>query len=100
MCPLDLMGMSLDITCSCENSDSFLILFSFAALLAGAVGVRNPNEWPKYNTKQFDGEVLTMLELWEMQSTPSLPLFPGSLWPRAVALDWVLSVDQIELFDI
>ena len=26
-----------------------------------------------------------MLELWEMQSTPSLPLLPGSLWHREVA---------------
>ena len=28
-----------------------------------------------------------MLELWGMQSTPSLPLLPGPLWPRVVILD-------------
>ena len=28
-----------------------------------------------------------MLELWGMQSTPSLPLLPGSLWPGVVASD-------------
>ena len=41
-----------------------------------------------------------MLELWGMQSTPSLPLIPGPLWPRVVAPDRVLSIGQIELFDI
>ena len=28
-----------------------------------------------------------MLELWGMQSTPSLPLLPGPLWPGVVAPD-------------
>ena len=28
-----------------------------------------------------------MLELWGMQSTPSLPSLPGSLWPGIVAPD-------------
>ena len=40
------------------------------------------------------------MDLREMQSIPSLPLLPGVLWPRVVAPDWVLSVSQIELFDI
>ena len=40
---------------------------------------------------------LVMLELWGMQSTPSLPLFPGSLWPKVGATDWVLSMGQIKL---
>ena len=31
-----------------------------------------------------------------MQSTPSLPLLPGLLWPGVVAPDRVLSIDQIE----
>ena len=35
-----------------------------------------------------------------MWSTPSLPLFPGPLQPGVVAPDWVLSMGQIELFDI
>ena len=32
-----------------------------------------------------------------MQSTPSLPSFPGPLWLRVVAPDRVLSMGQIEL---
>ena len=35
-----------------------------------------------------------------MQSTPSLPFLPGTLWPGLVAPDRVLSVGQIEMFDI
>ena len=41
-----------------------------------------------------------MLELWGMRNTPLLPLLPGSLWPRVVAPDRALSLDQIELFYI
>ena len=37
-----------------------------------------------------------MLELWRMWSIPSLPL----LWPGVVAPGRVLSMCQIELFDI
>ena len=37
-----------------------------------------------------------MLELWGKQSTPSLPLLPGSLWSGVAAPDRVLSVAQIE----
>ena len=54
------------------------------------------NKGPVYDTKQYDGEAPVMLELWGMQSTPSLP----SLWPRVVAPDRVLSMSKIELFDI
>ena len=54
------------------------------AQLAGAVEYINctsaegynpppPNECPEYDTKQSDGEVPVMLELWGMQSTLSLP---------------------------
>ena len=35
-----------------------------------------------------------------MWSTPSLPLLPGSLSSGVVAPDRVLSIGQIELFDI
>ena len=45
------------------------------------------SECPGYDTKQPDGKVPVMLELWGMQSTPSLPLLPGPLWPRMVAPD-------------
>ena len=51
-------------------------------------GVRPPaNECPWYDTKQSDGEVSAMLELWRMRSTPSLPLLPSPLWPGVVAPD-------------
>ena len=39
-----------------------------------------------------------MLELWKMQSTPSLPSLTDPLWLRVVALERVLSMGQIELF--
>ena len=43
-----------------------------------------PNEYPGYDTKQSDGEVPVMMELWGMRSTPSLP---GTLSPGVVAPD-------------
>ena len=52
-----------------------------------------------YDIKQSDGEA-PILELWGMLSTPSLPLHPGLLWLEALAPDRVLSIRQIELFDI
>ena len=60
--------------------------------------VRPPltNEFPGYDTKQSDGEVPIMLELSGMQSTPSLPSLPGSLWPGVVAPDRILSMGKIE----
>ena len=42
---------------------------------------------PGYDTKQSDGEVPVMLELWGMQSTPSLPSLSGPLWLGVVAPD-------------
>ena len=54
------------------------------------------HECPRYNTKLSDGEVQVMLELWGMQSTPSLPSHPGRLWLEVVAPDRVLSIGQIE----
>ena len=45
-------------------------------------------------------EVPVMLELWRMQSTLSLPSLPGSLWLGVVVPDRLLSMSQIELFDI
>ena len=41
-----------------------------------------------------------MLKLWGIWSTPSLPLLPAPHWPRVVAPDRILSMAQIELFDI
>ena len=50
---------------------------------------------PGYDIKQSDGEA-EALEIWGMQSTLLLPLLPGPIWPRGVAFDRVLSMDQIE----
>ena len=61
----------------------------------------SPNECPGYDIKQSDGEDPVMRELWKMQSIPpSLLLLPGPLGPGLVAPDRVLSMGQIELFDI
>ena len=59
--------------------------------------IPRPNECPGYDIKQSDGEFPVMLELWGVQSTPSLPSLPGSLWPGVVAPDSVLSNRHIEL---
>ena len=55
------------------------------------------NECPDYDTKQSDGEVSVMLAFWGIQSTPLLPLLPGSLWPRVVAPERVLYKNQMEV---
>ena len=52
------------------------------------------SECPRYDTKQSDGEVPVMLELWAMWRTPLLPLLPGTLWPGVVAPDSVLPMGQ------
>ena len=59
--------------------------------------IHSHKECPAYDTKQSDCEARVMLELWEMQSTPSLPSLPGPFWPGAVAPDRVISMGQIEL---
>ena len=53
------------------------------------------NECPGYDIKQYDGEVPVILELWGMQSTPSLPSFPGLLKPGLVAPDRVQSMGPV-----
>ena len=45
------------------------------------------NECAGYDTKQSDGEVPVMLELWGVRSTPLLPPLPGPIWPGVVAPD-------------
>ena len=62
-----------------------------------AEGYPHHNECPVYDTKQSDGGIPVMLELWGMWSTLSLPSLPGQLWPGVVASDRVLSMGQIEL---
>ena len=48
-----------------------------------------------YDIKLSYGKV-PALKIWGMWSTPSLPLFPCSLWPGVVALDRILSIGQTE----
>ena len=57
-----------------------------------AKGKISPNECPRYEIKQSDGEAFVMLELWEMQSTLLLPSLPSPLWPGVVAPDRALSM--------
>ena len=56
-----------------------------------------PNEHPVYDTKQSGSVGPEMLELWGMESTPSLPSLQSLLWPGVVAPDRLLSMGQIEL---
>ena len=60
-----------------------------------AEGNDAPIECSEYDTKQSAGEASVKLELWGMQSNPSLPSLPGPLWPRVVVPDKVLSMGQI-----
>ena len=51
-------------------------------------GVRpQPNEYPVYDTKQFDGKVPVFLEFCRIYSTPSLLSLPGQVWTGLVAPD-------------
>ena len=56
-----------------------------------------PNKCPGYDTKQSDGEVPVMLELWRIWSIPSLLSLPDPLLPGVLTPDRVLSMGQIEL---
>ena len=81
----------------CHDSYSkYLSIFTqfshFITQSAGAVEYTN-NENPGYDTKQSDGDVPVMLELWGIWSTLSLLLLPGPLWPGIVAPDRALSMD-------
>ena len=60
---------------------------------------KNPllNKCPGYDTKQSDGDVPVMLELWGMQSTTSLPSLPSPLGSGVVVPNRFLSMGQIEL---
>ena len=69
------------------NSLSFFINFAQSAGAVEYTICTPPNECPGYDIKQSDGEVLVMLELWGMRSTPSLPSLPGPLCSGLVASD-------------
>ena len=58
-------------------------------LLAPQQRGKNPvKDFPGYDTKQFDSELLETL--WGMRSIPSLSSLLGSLWPRMLARDRAL----------
>ena len=59
--------------------------------------MRLPQRVSCYDTKQSDGKVPVMLEVWGMRSNPLLPSLPGPLWPGVIAPDRVLSMCQIEI---
>ena len=50
------------------------------------------NKCPRYDTKQSDGEVPVMLQVWVMRSASSLPSLSGPLYPTVIAPDRVLSM--------
>ena len=75
----------------------FFIAESVGAVVYTDCTSMTPDECLGYDTKQSDGEVPTMLGLWEIRSTPSLLLFPGPLRPGMVTPDRALSMGWIEL---
>ena len=60
-------------------------------------GIRLPNKCPRYDSKQSNGEVPVMLELWWMQTNLSLPSLPCPLWSGVAVPNRVLSMGQIGL---
>ena len=56
-------------------------------LLCRRVRPPHPTSVLIYDTKQSDGEVPILLELWGRWSTPLLPLLPGLQWLRVEAPD-------------
>ena len=85
---------------SVHDDEDDIYYINKCEFLISAEGLDSPNESPGYDTKQSDGEVPIMLELWGMQSISSLSSLPGPLTPGQVAPDRVLPMGQIELFDI
>ena len=55
-------------------------------------GKTTPNECPSYDTEQPDGEGPSMLELWGIRSTFSLPSLADLLRPGVIAPERVLSM--------
>ena len=74
---------------ACQNDESYPVGWGCRIhRLLLCRGVRPPtNECPGYDTKQSDGEVPAILELWGMQSIPLLRSLPGPLWPGVAAPD-------------
>ena len=59
----------------------------------------NPKECPGNDTKQSDREAPDQ-ELWGIRSTYLLPMLRGPLWLELVVPDRILSIDQIQLFEL
>ena len=59
--------------------------------------VGTTKEYPGYDTKQFHGKAPVILELWGMQTTPTLPSLPRPLWPGVKAPDRVQSMGLKEI---
>ena len=53
-----------------------------------------------FDAKQSDGDAPVIMKLWEMWSTLSLPLLVVPHCPGVMASFKVLSMSQMELFDI
>ena len=51
-----------------------------ASLQWGKTPPHNNKKCSIYDTKQFDGELVVMMELWGIWKNPSLPSLPGPLW--------------------
>ena len=58
------------------------------------------NECTGYEFKQSDGEAPVMLDLWGIWWAPSLPSLSGPLWSGVVTPKRILSMGQIEPFEI
>ena len=75
----NLYTRSVNCPVSCDCWIHWLLLY---------IGVRHPpNQCPRYDTEQSNGEIPVMLELWRIRSTPLLPSPPGSPWLGMVAPD-------------
>ena len=59
----------------------------FYSVAQSAGAVEYTDCFSGYDTKQSNGEVPAMLELWGMRSTPLLPSLPGPLRPGVLAPD-------------
>ena len=73
-----------------QNVNSLWETILLVAQSAGAVEYTDcktpPNECPGYDTKQSDGEVPAVLELWGMRSTPFIAIAPRSTLARRMDL--------------
>ena len=118
VCMIYMITMSIDVWCICVwytyvhlyNIHMFVIyvMYTFLTfwdgriyqlhLCRGVEPLAQRVSW--YDSKPSDGEFPVMLELWGMQSNPSLPSIPSPHWPGVITADRILSLHQIGLFDI